>query len=200
MDKPKAAREIIAATLPHVAFDGWSMRALSHGAKDAGYSKTDVIRVFPSGSMQAVDYFFALCDDDLQSALQDYHLESMKIRERITLAVRLRISIHASHPEALRRAISLYMLPFYLPRGMHSLYRTLDTIWHAIGDNSTDFNFYSKRATLAGVYIATLNHWLNDTSPGHQASWDYLDRRIEDVMKIEKLKQKIRNLITQQGL
>lgn len=195
MDKHHAAQEIIAATLPHIPFDGWTMRALMQGAKDAGYSKTDVIRVFPSGSMQAVDYFSAISDDTMKEALSQYHLETMKIRERIALAVRLRIELHTSHKEAMKRAVSLYMLPFNIPHAMHSLYRTVDSIWLAIGDKSTDFNFYSKRAMLAGVYMASMQFWLKDTSAGHQASWDYLNRRIEDVMKIEKLKQKIKSAI-----
>lgn len=194
MDKQKAAREMIAATLPHVPFDGWTMLALGRGAKEAGYAKTDVIRVFPDGAMQAVDYFFALSDEAMKEALKNYHLDTMKIRERITLAVKLRLEVHASHSEALRRAAALYLLPFHLPRALHSLYRTVDAIWYAIGDTSTDFNFYSKRATLAAVYAATLNHWLNDHSPGKEATWEFLARRIEDVMKIEKLKAKIRNL------
>lgn len=195
MNKSQAAREIIAATLPHVAFDGWSMRALARGATEAGYAKTDVIRVFPDGAMQAVDRFFALSDEAMQDALAQYHLETMKVRAKITLAVRLRIELHNAHKEALRRAVALYMLPFHLLHASHSLYRTVDSIWRAIGDTSTDFNFYSKRATLAGVYAATLHHWLNDTSPGAQATWDFLDRRIEDVMKIEVLKQKIRAFV-----
>ncbi|MDX2074062.1 MAG: COQ9 family protein [Alphaproteobacteria bacterium] len=188
MDKPQAARDIITAALPHVPFDGWTMRALNKGAVDAGYSKTDVIRVFPGGAMQALDTFLALSDKAMEAALAQYHLDSMKIRERITLAVRLRIELHEGHPEALRRAVSVLMLPPYLPRAMKSIYRTVDSIWHAIGDKSTDFNFYSKRATLAAVYLATLHFWMNDHSAGHQASWAFLDRRIEDVMKIEKFK------------
>lgn len=195
MDKLQAAREIISATLPHVAFDGWTMRAISRGAQDAGYAKTDAIRVFPEGAMQALDRFFALSDEAMMQALSHYHLDTMKIRERITHAVRLRIELHNDHKEALKRAASLYVLPLYLPRALHATYRTVDAIWHAIGDKSTDFNFYTKRATLAGVYLSTLHFWLNDTSAGCQASWDFLDRRIEDVMKIEKLKAKIKKII-----
>lgn len=196
MDKEPAAREIIAATLPHVPFDGWTLRALNRAAVDAGYAKSDVIRVFPEGAMQAVERFFALSDEALAQALKNYSLETMKIRERIALAVRLRIEVHASHPEALRRAIAMSLLPFYLPRGMHALYRTVDTIWRAVGDRSTDFNFYTKRATLAAVYGATVNYWLDDTSAGKQATWDYLDRRIGDVMKFEKFKAKVRELVS----
>jgi len=196
MDKPKAAREIISATLPHVPFDGWSLKALGLGAEEAGYSRSDMIRVFPGGGIQAADMFFAMSDEAMKEALSHYHLETMKIRDRISLAVRLRIEVHEAHPEAVKRAISLFMLPFNLPRAMHSLYRTMDAIWLAIGDKSTDFNFYSKRATLAGVYVATLNYWLADTSAGHQATWEYLARRIETVMQIEKLKARIRSAVS----
>lgn len=196
MDKQKAAKDIITAALPHVPFDGWSLKSLAQGAEDAGYTRSDMLRVFPAGHMQAVDYFFALSDDALKEALKSYHLESMKIRERIALAVRLRIEVHDGHKEALKRAVSLYMLPFNLGRAMHSLYRTMDAIWHAVGDRSTDFNFYSKRATLAGVYVATLNYWITDESPGHRATWEYLDRRIETVMKIEKFKARIREAVS----
>lgn len=195
MDKAKATKDIIAAALPHVPFDGWSMRALTRGAEEAGHKKTDVIRVFPAGAMQAVDAFFALSDDAMKEALESYSLDTMKIRAKITLAVKLRIELHSGHKEALKRAVMLYMLPFNLLRASQSLYRTVDSIWYAIGDTSTDFNFYSKRATLAGVYASTLHYWLSDESAGANATWDYLDRRIEDVMQIEKLKQKIRQFI-----
>jgi ubiquinone biosynthesis protein COQ9 len=71
------------------------------------------------------------------------------------------------------------------------LYRTTDAIWHAAGDKSTDFNFYSKRALLGGVFSSTVLYWLNDRSEGDQATWDFLARRIDDVMRFEKLKADI---------
>lgn len=195
MNKELAARDIIIATLPHVAFDGWTMRALMRGAIEAGYKKTDVIRVFPRGASEAVEKFFALGDQAMSEALAAYSLDTMKIRARITLAVKLSIEQHEPHKEALRRALALQAMPWNLPHGLRALYHTVDIIWHAIGDTSTDFNFYTKRATLAAVYSATILFWLNDQSAGHQHTWDYLDRRIENVMQFERLKQKIRHSI-----
>lgn len=195
MDKEKAARDIITATLPHVPFDGWTLRALMQGAVDSGYKKTDVIRVFPGGAMDAVNRYTELADAQLETDLQRYNLSTMKIRERITLAVRLRLEPHTAHMEAIRRAVQLQIMPFHLHHATRALYRTVDTIWHAIGDTSTDFNFYSKRATLAAVYSATLLFWLNDESPAHQATWDFLDRRIADVMAFEKFKYKLKQAI-----
>jgi ubiquinone biosynthesis protein COQ9 len=66
-------------------------------------------------------------------------------------------------------------------------------MWYAAGDKSTDFNFYTKRATLAGVYSATLLYWLNDRSAGSEATWAFLDRRIDNVMAFEKLKSQVRS-------
>ena len=87
-----------------------------------------------------------------------------------------------------RRAGALLALPHLAPLALALSYRTADRIWRWAGDGSTDFNFYTKRALCAGVYLATLVHWFRDTSPGHGDSWRFLDRRIEDVMTIERAK------------
>lgn len=192
MDKTKAAADIIAHALPLIPFEGWSMAVLQKAAAEAGYKKTDAIRVFPGGAIDAVDAFLHHADEDMVRTLQGYHLETMKIRERIATAVRLRLEALTPHREAVRRAMAMQMLPFYCHHGIKSLYRTVDAIWYAIGDTSTDFNFYTKRLLLTGVYSATLLHWLDDNSPGHEHSWAFLNRRIEDVMKIEKVKQRFK--------
>ncbi len=196
MDKQKAAKDIITAALPHVIFDGWNTSTLHKAALDAGYKKTDVIRVFPQGAADAVDTFLRLSDEAMMDALYHYHLDGMKIREKIALAVKLRIEVHMQHREAVRKTIGLLAMPHYAWLNMKALYRTVDSIWYAIGDNSTDFNFYTKRMTLAGVYTSTLLCWLDDKSPGHEQTWQFLSRRISDVMVVEKLKQKVRGLFS----
>ena len=115
----------------------------------------------------------------------------LKVRDRIKQAVRIRLERHAGEREAVRRALALLSLPFNAPLALKLLYNTVDALWYAAGDTSTDFNFYTKRATLAGVYSSTLLYWLNDRTPGSEATWAFLDRRIDDVMKIEKLKSQL---------
>jgi ubiquinone biosynthesis protein COQ9 len=77
--------------------------------------------------------------------------------------------------------------------GAKLIWGTADHIWNALGDTSRDYNWYTKRATLSAVYSSTALYWLGDDSPDHMATWAFLDRRIEDVMQIEKLKAKARN-------
>jgi ubiquinone biosynthesis protein COQ9 len=195
MDKEKAALEILAHALPIAPFEGWNQRMLAQAAVAAGYKKTDVIRVFPGGAIDATDFFSRRMNHAMLEALQGYHLENMKIRERIATAIRLKLELMAPHREALRKALAMQALPFYCHRALRGLYETVDAIWHAIGDTSTDFNFYTKRLTLAGVYSSTLLYWLDDKSPGYANTWAFLDRRIEDVMRIEKAKHKVRQAL-----
>jgi ubiquinone biosynthesis protein COQ9 len=198
MDKQKAAADIIAAALPLIPFDGWNQQTLAKAAQDAGYKRTDVIRIFSGGAIEAVDTFLRNADAQMAEDLKSYYLEKMKIRERIATAVRIRISLHNQHREALRRTIAMQALPLYSMHALKNLYATVDAIWYAIGDTSTDFNFYTKRLTLAGVYMSTLLFWLDDKTPGFEASWEFLDRRIGDVMQIEKAKSKIKSWFERQ--
>jgi ubiquinone biosynthesis protein COQ9 len=193
MDKAKVAADIIAHALPLVPFDGWNQQTLAQAASLAGYKKTDAIRVFPGGAMDAVEAFIQITDAAMLQALSHYSLETMKIRERIATIIRIRLELLGTHYEAVRRTMSFLASPFNSHRAVKSLYGTVDAIWQAAGDTSTDFNFYTKRLMLAGVYSSTLLYWLDDKTPGHDATWAFLDRRIEDVMKIEKLKAKVRS-------
>ena len=185
---------ILDAALPHVTFDGWSRKALTHGATAAGLAPEDVDIAFPRGTRGAVDHWLRRADDAMAAALEAADLDSMRIRDRIAFAVRTRLEQAEPHKEAVRLALGYLALPGNARIAASSLYRTVDAIWWACGDRSTDFNFYSKRGLLAAVYASTLLYWLDDSSPGHADSWAFLDRRIADVMRIPKLKGRLREL------
>jgi ubiquinone biosynthesis protein COQ9 len=121
-------------------------------------------------------------------------LSTLKIRERIALAVKLRIQADAPHREAVARAATWLALPGHHVMAGRLLYATVDNMWHGIGDTSVDFNFYSKRALLAGVVSSTVLFWLQDESEEYVATWAFLDRRINDVMKIQKTKARLGNI------
>jgi ubiquinone biosynthesis protein COQ9 len=115
----------------------------------------------------------------------------MRFRDRIAHAVRLRLDM-VEDRELVRRGTTLFSLPQHAPEGAKLIWGTADAIWDALGDTTRDLNWYSKRATLSAVYGSTVLYWLGDDSLGHQATWDFLDRRIEDVMQIEKLKAAVK--------
>jgi ubiquinone biosynthesis protein COQ9 len=59
------------------------------------------------------------------------------------------------------------------------------------GDPAEGFSYYSRRATLAGVVGSTLLFWLDDQSPDCAETWSFLDRRIENVMQIGRLRSTV---------
>jgi ubiquinone biosynthesis protein COQ9 len=184
--------QILLAALPHVPFDGWTRKAMRLGARDAGLGEADADRAFPYGAADRVAHYSDLADRRMAEALEQRGLAAMKVRERIATAIRVRLEQAAPHKDAVRRALSVLALPGNAPTAVRSLYRTVDAIWIAAGDRSTDWNFYSKRGLLAGVFSTTVLCWLDDTSEGSAETWRFLDRRIDDVMRVPQIGERVR--------
>lgn len=178
---------LILAALPHVPFDGWSRKTLAVAAESAVLGAYAVGRLFPGGVKDAVAHFMDLADRLMIEDLKGTDLAALKVRARITLAVKVRLERWTPHREAVRRSLALAPLPPFAGGALRGWYRTVDAIWRAAGDKSTDFNFYTKRGLLAAVYGATLLFWLDDRSEGCSATWAFLDRRIVDVMQLPQL-------------
>ncbi len=181
------------AMAAEAVFDGWTRGALSAAARQLALPAGEADRLFPGGPVQVLTLISERADLRTVEDMEKEGIVGLKMRERIKGAVRIRLERHAGQREAVRRALALLSLPFNAGLALKLLYKTADAMWYAAGDTSTDFNFYTKRATLAGVYSSTLLYWLNDRSPGSEATWGFLDRRIDDVMKIEKLKAQVKS-------
>ena len=179
---------ILAAALPDVPFDGWTGRSLRAAARKAGISPGRARLAFPGGTVDLVSYFIADGDRRMEAKLARSDLAAMKVRERIPFAVRTRLELDADNREALRRATAYLALPTSGTAGLRALYGTVDAIWRACGDTATDYNFYTKRLILAGVFSSTAAVWFGDESDGFERTWTFLDRRIADVMQFEKVK------------
>jgi ubiquinone biosynthesis protein COQ9 len=182
---------LLEATLARVPFEGWNLRTLERAAHDAGYDADTIHRAFPQGVEDALTYFSHEMNRRMLEKLAEQDLPAMKIRQRIAAAVRARLEALEPYKEAERRAIAHFAaLPTRAALSLSLLYRTVDEMWRAAGDTATDFNFYTKRFLLSKVWTTTLLYWLSDTSDGHADSWAFLDRRIENVMNIQKWKAK----------
>jgi ubiquinone biosynthesis protein COQ9 len=184
-------QKLLVSAVEHVPFDGWSHTSLRRAAKENDVSEGMAELAFPS-IRDLVVYYIDQIDTDMVTALSAHKMTDMRIRDRITLAVQARIEALLPYREAERRALAYMVLPQNAVTSARCLSGTIDLMWRTIGDTSTDFNFYTKRATLAGVYSATLLYWMSDLSEGFEDTWAFLGRRIDDVMKIEKAKAKMR--------
>lgn len=178
---------ILSAALAHVPFDGWSMATLDAAADDAGVDRAAAHALFPRGAVDLALAWHELGDARMVERLHGEDLAGLRFRDRIAMAVRLRIEA-AQDREAVRRGVTLFSLPIHAADGSRAIWNTVDVIWTALGDTSDDLNWYTKRATLAAVYSATVLYWLGDDSPGYANTWAFLDRRIEDVMRFEGAK------------
>ena len=188
-------RALLDALLDHVPFDGWTGTAMAAAAEQAGLDAEFPHRAFPRGAVDAIEYFNRIADEDMATALAEEDLEAMRVRDRIARAVRVRLEQNAGHRDAVRRGLTVLSFPPNGPAGMRILYRTVDAIWRAAGDTATDFNFYTKRGLLAGVYGATVVFWLNDGSEGSERTWRFLDRRIDETMQIPRAAQRVKETL-----
>ncbi|NIY77551.1 COQ9 family protein [Thalassospira sp. HF15] len=192
MTRLQAQREaLVEAALEHVPFDGWTKQALQAGAEDLDLAPGEVDRLLPNGIRQAIKTYVELTDRKMVAALDEMGLENLKIRERIAAAVKTRLDLVEDQKDTVRAALSYLALPQNAALGLKLTHGTVDKMWVAAGDTSTDHNWYTKRMLLAGVYGSTLTYWLDDTSEGHADSWAFLDRRIANVMQIPKITAKI---------
>jgi ubiquinone biosynthesis protein COQ9 len=182
---------LLDATLSHAAFDGWSQKALDAGAKDAGIPADRALNAFPGGLSELLAFYHEAEDREMLEAMQRANVSEMRVRDRIAFAVKARLQRNTRHREAIKSACSFLAMPHNGPLALRLLYRTVDAMWYGAGDNATDFNFYTKRALLAGVYSATVLYWLNDKSALSADSWSFLDRRIDEVMQVPKLLGKV---------
>ena len=183
--------QVLDAALSHVPFDGWSDRTLRAALDDAGVAPGLGRALFPRGGVDLALAYHARGDAAMLARLTEMDLGSLRFRDRIAAAVRARLD--AADPELVRRGTTLFALPMHAADGAKAIWGTADRIWTALGDTSQDLNWYTKRATLSAVYGSTVLYWLGDTSPDHQDSWEFLDRRIDGVMQIEKLKSGLRD-------
>ena len=185
----QAKDRILDASLAHAPFDGWSDVTLKAALVDSGVAPGLGQALFPRGGVDLAVAYHRRGDQAMRAAMAATDLTALRIRERITLAVRFRLQ--AADKELVRRGSALFSLPHHAAEGAGLIWASADAIWTVLGDSSQDLNWYTKRTTLSAVYAATVLFWLGDTSDNDQATWEFLDRRIENVMQFEKAKAKL---------
>jgi len=188
--------EIRAALAPliarNAAFDGWSYAAVDSAAVELEIEPDVAALAFNGNAMRMVDAWIDSIDQELARRLTASRLNALKIRDRITILLATRLEIMNPDREALRRAMAIMAMPQNIVRGTKVGWRSADRMWRMAGDTASDFNHYTKRATLSAVYGSTLSVFVNDESPDFIDTRAFLDRRIENVMQFEKVKAQAR--------
>lgn len=189
---PSPKDQLLDAAVMHVPFDGWSEATFQAAVSDTGIDATVARAVCPRGAVDLAVAYHKRGDALMLERMTTEDLSEMKFRDKIAAMVRFRLEA-VTDKEAVRRGTTLFALPQYAADGAKLVWGTCDAIWNALGDASEDVNWYTKRATLSAVYSSTVLYWLGDTSDDHSETWSFLDRRIDNVMQIEKVKAQVNN-------
>jgi ubiquinone biosynthesis protein COQ9 len=188
-ERSPARDAALAALLPNVPFDGWTRRALRTGLASIGEAPDDADQLFPGGAADMIEAFCDWADRRMEQAAAELD-PSLRLHQRVRALIALRLEQNRPYKEAIRRALALLALPGHARLAARCTARTVDAIWHAAGDRSADFSWYTKRAILAAVYGATLLYWLRDTSEEDAATLDFLDRRLAGVANIGAVRRR----------
>jgi len=187
LDEMRAA---LGAVLPaHAMFDGWNDAALASSARDLGLDPAHARLAFPDGALGMIDAWYASIDARLAADFPPERIAGMKFRERIAALILARLDRVRPHKQAARTALTL--LARHPATAAKLGWRAADVMWRIAGDTATDLNHYTKRVTLSAVYGSTLLIWLDDESEGESATKAFLGRRIDGVMRFEKLKAQL---------
>jgi ubiquinone biosynthesis protein COQ9 len=184
----------IAALLPHVPFDGWTIRALRSGLADAGMRPEDAGQLFPAGAGDMIEAFSDFADRRMAAGAVSLD-PTLPLHRRVRAVIALRLEQNRGHKEAIRRAVAVLTMPGRMRLAAACTARTVDAIWHAAGDRSEDFSWYTKRAILAAIYGATILYWLRDVSEDDAATLAFLDRRLAGVAHIGSVRRRTREAI-----
>lgn len=188
-------RDRLLETFPaQAAAQGWTEAALKAAAAEAGLSEGELMLAAPQGMRDLAEAFAARADEAMLAHLARLDLSSMRIRDKVRAAVRARLEAQAPYKAAARAMTRWLARPDRARLAAPILWNTADRIWRALGDSSTDENFYSKRAILSGVLASTYARWFADDSEDSEATWAFLDARIENVMQFERLKARAKPL------
>ena len=185
---------ILNAALMHVPFDGWSDVALTAGAADAGVEQHLVSALFPRGAIDAIALHSRLADTEMAAAFNALPEAPQKIHLAIRALVLLRLELANQNKDAVRRALTMLALPAHAKLSAELLYETVDAMWRAAGNTDTGFSFYTRRATLAAVYSATLLAWLADNSGDMGKTVAFLDRRLANLAAMPKATAPLRGM------
>ena len=203
--KNNSEEKIIAAThlvlesaLPNVKIYGWTETVFNQAVKSADLGKPLVSRIFPNGLSDLVMEFYNRIDDEMLILFNSSTVDTLKYSERISLAIKLRFKAMEPYREVTKQAIAYHAIPSHNIDGMKSLANTSNLIWEYLEDTSTDFNYYTKRITLAGVIASTTLVWVNDID---NTEWpNFLNRRLKNVSAIKDIRHeanKIKESVTQ---
>jgi ubiquinone biosynthesis protein COQ9 len=180
---PEIQETILSSALKRVPEHGFTPKALTLGAQDAGYLEVSV-QLFPRGVYDLINYHLVTQRLALKNNVQFDPNTKLGLGRKIKILTMERLKANKDIIHCWQGALGHMSLLGNIPASLEELNALTDEIWYLAGDTSVDFSWYSKRASLAGVYASSEMFMTTDKSADFVATSEFLDRRLEDVQKV----------------
>lgn len=193
----KVRSDILDASLKYVSSHGWSQEAIAHGAESINYPGV-AHGMFPGGGIELINHFYTKCNQELIKQLQlefndsNINGDNPKIsdnfnpRDFAIRAIRLRLEMIIPYKDSWPQAIAIMTLPQNVPNSLAQLLTLVDDICYCAGDRSVDIGWYTRRIGIAAIYKTVELYLLQDKSPEHQQTWEFLESRVDEAIKIQE--------------
>jgi ubiquinone biosynthesis protein COQ9 len=193
MQLKKIRYEILQDIKKHVVKNGWSEDIFLDLENNHKFTYDEIKSLFPNGYKSILEIY--LKEINLKMALEakKINLIRLRVHERIRELIILRLNIMAREKNLITKTFFTLTLPNNYKLSIKNLYNTIDEIWFLAGDNSTDFNFYSKRVILTSIYLVVIIHFINNKNL--DKTIELLDRQLKKVSKIPNIKNRINDII-----
>ena len=178
--------KILELTKKIVSIDGWSENVLEK-LVNKNIDSSELAYYYPNGYKDILKFSLDEINYSLEKIISKTNIINLPLNKRIKKILMTRLEILNKDKKFFNKTFNHLILPQNTKILTKSLYKSVDTMWYLAGDNSTDFNFYTKRLILSGIYVSTLLIFFNKNIEEAEKN---IDRSLKRISKLPKLKER----------
>ncbi|KAF9869252.1 rpsU-divergently transcribed protein [Colletotrichum karsti] len=178
-------KTILSAAYKHVPEHGFTQKALTLGAKDAGYLDIST-SALADGPFSLIRYHVVTKRESLAAKSKDMINQTTEttVGEKVECITWQRLLENEAVIDRWQEALAVMAQPSYAAASLKELAKLADEIWFLSGDTSVDPSWYTKRASLSMIYASSELFMTNDRSLGFRDTRDFLQRRLKEVQEV----------------
>lgn len=188
-------KNILEEAKKYIVSNGWNENLFNLISKNKKFKIDEINSIFPDNYISLLNFYLNELNSNFILKAKKLNLKNMRTHIKVRELILLKLKLYQYEKPIIRKTYFSLLSPKHINISSHALYKTVDEIWFIIGDDSTDFNFYSKRAILSTIYSSVIFHWINNDNIN--LTKKFLDKQLFRVSKIPILKNKIKNLSSQ---
>ena len=182
--------KILEASKKILMIRSWDEKSLSLISKKTNISANEINLLFPNAFFDLIIFSLDQINIELERKFQTYNILRFPLHLRIKKILMHKFNLMNKNKKFYNKIFFNLLLPSKNQFKLKQLYKSVDIIWYIAADNSTDFNFYTKRMILAGIYIRLMLFFFNNNDLIKLE--ELLDKDLKRVLKIPKLKAKFK--------